>query len=520
MIPISVGIMAYNEEQNIASLLKAILLQSFDDFVISEIIVVCSGCTDKTIEIVQSLAQEYKKIKLICEFERKGKYSGINLFLKEAQSDILVLESGDTLPKRRSLQRLCEPLLDDKIGICASRPIPRASENSLLDKVVKLQWDIHHSISLKTPKFGELIAFKKVFASISPTSVDEEEIARNIYSEGFKGKYVPKAIVYNFGPRTFSDFIKQRSRIYGGHLALKKSGYEVPSLNNFNLFLTVFSFLKLNRLFLFLLSLLLEGISRIYGGIEFFIFKKYNFVWESCESTKHSFDINFSDYSIIIPTLNESKNITKLIDYIFKLYPNIKIIISDDNSVDGTFEIMQDYLSLYPNLRFLHRKHERIRGLTISVLDAVQTLETPNFIVMDGDFQHPPEVLIEFIEALQNYDLVVGSRRSVRDWSLIRRIISLGATILAKISLSRSKANCKDIMSGFFGSKSKIWLQFIGSHYRAFELEGYKVLFDFLKHNSRKLDVRNIEYDFGLRKLGTSKIGTAQIKAFLRSLFR
>jgi len=285
---ISVGIMAFNEEKNIGRLLKAILSQKLNQIKITEIIVVSDGSTDKTDEIVKNFAKKNKIIKLITRNKRRGKALAINSFIKTVSSKILVLESADTLPEKNCIDKLCLPLLKRNIGICASHPIPINKKNSFMGFTVNLLWSLHHKISLKSPKFGELIAFKNIIKSVPNTAVDEEYIAMLIQKKGLLAKYVPDSIVFNKGPTTARDFLRQRRRIYCGHLELKKKkNYEVPTINNFNILKNLIVNLdtKPKNLIWTFWALMLEAYARLLGTIDFYS-KKKHIVWKIAETTK------------------------------------------------------------------------------------------------------------------------------------------------------------------------------------------------------------------------------------------
>ena len=89
----SIGIIVYNEAANIGKLLDALLSQELHHVQIKEIIVVSSGCTDGTDNIVKKYVSENKKIKLITELERRGKSSAINKFIEASKSDLLIMVS-------------------------------------------------------------------------------------------------------------------------------------------------------------------------------------------------------------------------------------------------------------------------------------------------------------------------------------------------------------------------------------------------------------------------------------------
>ncbi len=94
----SVGIMAYNEEANIARTIKAVLEQTGPSFQLEEIIVVASGCTDRTVPIVSEIALQEPRVRLCVQEKREGKASAINLFLKQATSPVVILIGADIIP--------------------------------------------------------------------------------------------------------------------------------------------------------------------------------------------------------------------------------------------------------------------------------------------------------------------------------------------------------------------------------------------------------------------------------------
>ena len=174
------------------------------------------------------------------------------------------------------------------------------------------------------------------------------------------------------------------------------------------------------------------------------------------------------------------------------------------------------------SVKFLDRKSEPVHGLTISVLDAILECKTNYFLVMDGDLQHPTESLPQFYEKLEEgYNLVAGNRVEViGKWPIQRKLMSYVARWLGNFSLMiRRRNKVKDIMSGLFASETIIWKQTISSHRKDFILEGYKVLFDFLKIYNTKLEISHVNYVFGTRNFGESKINKKVIWKFFKSLF-
>ncbi|MHA1668380.1 MAG: glycosyltransferase [Candidatus Heimdallarchaeaceae archaeon] len=233
-------------------------------------------------------------------------------------------------------------------------------------------------------------------------------------------------------------------------------------------------------------------------------------------------EYDFSNLTIIIPTLNEEKTIGLLLEKIAVSAPFSKVIITDDGSKDNTKQVVKQF-SGNLEITFLDRKDEKIHGLTISVLNAIQICKTEFFLVMDGDLQHPPGKIKEFLLKLQEGDdLVCGKREKViGEWSLFRKLMSFTATALGRLILFlRRKNRVKDIMSGFFASKKEIWIKHLEENFMRFELEGYKVLFDFLRTYPFNLKISEIDYVFGTRNLGVSKISSKIIWKYFKSLLR
>ena len=290
MIKCSLGIFCYNEEKNIKQLLKAATNQDLQNVSIEEIIVVSSNSTDKTDEIVREFASENSKITLIIQPERKGKSSAINLFLKKAIGDVLVIESGDTIPAKNTIEKMVSPFSDKNIGMTGGRPKPVNSPKSFIGFAVCMLWRLHHKMALVSPKLGEMVAFRNLVKEIPEHSpVDEASIEAIIRNHKLKKRYIPDAIVHNKGPENISDFLKQRRRIYCGHLWLQENQeYKVISQNSgliINLTLKEFSFnLIKNAKIIF--TIFLEVLGRFLGWYDYKILKKIPYKWEIACSTK------------------------------------------------------------------------------------------------------------------------------------------------------------------------------------------------------------------------------------------
>ncbi|RMF56012.1 glycosyltransferase [Candidatus Woesearchaeota archaeon] len=230
--------------------------------------------------------------------------------------------------------------------------------------------------------------------------------------------------------------------------------------------------------------------------------------------------MDFGDTTVIIPTLNEEKNIGEMLRILDKLYPGINIIVSDDGSKDKTQDIVRNYGN--PNFIVLDRSKQKVKGLTIRVIDAAKTVKTEFIVVTDADMQHPPEKIKEIIEKLRNgYNIVIGCREKIlAKWPWHRKLMSKTAIILGQLRLLLKGIYVKDVVSGFFGVRSDLFKEVISKAEHKFEPRGYKVLFDLLKQINRSKKIGYVNYQFGLRKRGESKISRRHVVLYFKSLFK
>jgi dolichol-phosphate mannosyltransferase len=231
----------------------------------------------------------------------------------------------------------------------------------------------------------------------------------------------------------------------------------------------------------------------------------------------------YADATVVVPTYNEGRNIRPLLRELQRRYPGISVIIADDGSRDGTREAVRQAGRRNPRIRLLDRGRKPVHGLTASVVDGILAARTPYAVVMDGDLQHPPERVAAIIQALRDgADVAVGTRAKVMsEWPLHRKAMSWGATALGWARLAIGGAPfARDVMSGFFGTRTRLFQEHARRAPRKFEPRGYKVLFDYLKLLPRRTRVAPVQYVFGLRKGGESKIRMKHILLYLKSLLK
>ncbi len=286
----SVGVTAYNEEANIGRLLEALLTQHTRDVEIVEIIVVASACTDNTVPIVESYVAEYPLVKLFTQAKREGKTSAINVFLANASEEICVLESGDTLPHEDAVEHLVRMFADPTVGMTGAHKIPVNTPDHLVGFFTHLRLRLEHQLCLEIPRLGEMIAFRKVFDRIPPdVAMDEAFVEALVVKRGMQVRYAPDAVVYNTGPDSVSDFVRQRRRNYAGHLYLKsKYGYSVSSIQNTRVAKVALKEIwgAIRLLWTLFLLAVLETWSRLLGWYDFRIKRDRHVVWDMAWSQK------------------------------------------------------------------------------------------------------------------------------------------------------------------------------------------------------------------------------------------
>jgi cellulose synthase/poly-beta-1,6-N-acetylglucosamine synthase-like glycosyltransferase len=291
MLTASVGVMAYNEEQNIGKLLKALTGQNLERVELRQIFVVSSGSTDRTDDIVREWSERDPRITLIRQESREGKASAINLFLEAAEADVFVLESGDTIPAPDCIERMLAPFSDPGVGMSGGRPTPVDDPDTFMGFVVHMLWRLHHMLALKHPKLGEMVAFRSFVRAIpTDTAVDEASIEAIVVEKGHTLAYAPDAIIYNKGASTVGDFLKQRRRIYAGHIWLSKvQSYEVSTKKVGGIVSVLLEDFKPSPRNLIWTAggVFLEFWGRLLGTIDFYVLKKNPYTWEVSESTKN-----------------------------------------------------------------------------------------------------------------------------------------------------------------------------------------------------------------------------------------
>ncbi len=298
-ITIGIGIPAHNEEANIGRLLQNLLNQPLEDSVLlEEIIVVTSGCTDRTEEIVEEFVTKDKRVKHIAEEERRGKISALNIILRNAQDkDILVMLSADNLPEKGSLNNIIKPLIEEeKIGAVSSHPVPVNDRNTLFGFVSHLIWDLHYALSLNgaVKLTGEFYAMRPELVKELPLVVNDDlYIEHIIKKQGYGIKQAYDTISYMKGPETLKDFTTQRIRVHIGHYQIARmTGYVPQTVRTSEILKKMLRVVDLKEMHFLIVAIFLELYAKV---IAFFLFrrKRIPYKWDYAESTKNLKANNF-----------------------------------------------------------------------------------------------------------------------------------------------------------------------------------------------------------------------------------
>jgi dolichol-phosphate mannosyltransferase len=211
------------------------------------------------------------------------------------------------------------------------------------------------------------------------------------------------------------------------------------------------------------------------------------------------------DLAIVLPTFNESGNVGPLVDRLEKALQGIRyeVIFVDDDSPDGTADVVRLMAERHDNVRVLQRIGRR--GLASACIEGILGTAAPYVAVMDADMQHDETVLPEMLRRIrdENLDLVVGSRNiaggSMGEFTQWRvKLSHLGR----RLSLMGAEHELSDPMSGFFVVRLATFEQL------AHRLSGigFKILLDIVLSAGPGLRIGEVPYRFGQREHGESKL--------------
>lgn len=297
----TIGICAYNEAKNIGRLLESLIAdQSLTCN--SEILVVSSGSTDVTTEIVSKFSEKDRRVELIVQGERLGKASAINEILKRASHEIIFLIPADVLPAPSSLIRLASEFSNPKVGVVCGSPLPVNSERNFSGYLANLMWRLHNRTlkllgdsDINTHASGELMAVRGgIIDHIPMNTVNDDAYLAVEISKGYRVKYCESAKVYLKAPSNIADYVRQRRRVMFGHHSVRRTTGSYPRT------LGAMPYYDLRRLLKVIrdeisyrasdipklgLAIALEIVSNVLAWIDVILKRKY-ISWSAVTSTK------------------------------------------------------------------------------------------------------------------------------------------------------------------------------------------------------------------------------------------
>jgi dolichol-phosphate mannosyltransferase len=220
---------------------------------------------------------------------------------------------------------------------------------------------------------------------------------------------------------------------------------------------------------------------------------------------------------IIIPTYNEKENIMAILEAVLALPIGVDILVVDDNSPDGTADLVKTKMQTEKRVHLLSRAGKQglgkayLAGFDWGLKEGFKIL-----VEMDADFSHRPQDLVKLLEKIKDADFAVGSRYisggQTVNWGLLRKIISRGGGIYSRLILGFP---LNDWTGGFNAWKDYVLkdmnLSTVKSNGYSFQIE--------LKYKALKLGFKGVESPivFEDRRVGNSKMSfKIVIEAFWR----
>ncbi len=210
---------------------------------------------------------------------------------------------------------------------------------------------------------------------------------------------------------------------------------------------------------------------------------------------------------VVVPTYNEADNVGRLLPAILERDPRLSVLVVDDNSPDGTADVVKSLPDFGDRIRMLARP--RKEGLGAAYIAGFQWVlantDADAIFEMDADFSHDPVALDEFLVEIESHDLVLGSRYlqgiTVVNWPLSRLILSVGANLYARVITGLPIRDC----TGGFKCFRRATLEQLPLG--DIESDGYSFQIELNYHCWRRgLRIKEIPIIFMDRQVGESKM--------------
>jgi len=219
-------------------------------------------------------------------------------------------------------------------------------------------------------------------------------------------------------------------------------------------------------------------------------------------------DLQFSDLTVILPTLNEVGNLEALIDGLNRELPGCQVIVVDDNSTDGTPDLVRTIAARSPSVRLIARHVTPC--LTESIQAGIAAANTSYVAWMDADHSHPPEVMRKLCEVARASGCCIGTRYQDANESFTMRLpkgemLAAGLSAVLNFSVNRIlRLEISDYTSGFIVCRRDL----LESHILTGDYGEYfiELVFYLIRHG---VAVREVYYESPPRRSGESKTGAS-----------
>ncbi len=227
---LTVGVCAYNEEKSVAKALGSVLPQLGGG---DEVIVVASGCTDRTVEIVRGVAGKDPRVRLEVEPARRGKAAALNKILSLARNECVVLTDADVLVGPSAVEAIAVALETKGVGAVIGRTVSLQQE-SFWDKLQDFAWRAFNDLRQRQSDAGNLFALNGYLSAVKKSLVKEPipedslvedwMLGWGIKEQGYRVVCCPEAIVYVKAAQNLRDYLRQKVRVRVGQLQVTERG--------------------------------------------------------------------------------------------------------------------------------------------------------------------------------------------------------------------------------------------------------------------------------------------------------
>lgn len=221
---------------------------------------------------------------------------------------------------------------------------------------------------------------------------------------------------------------------------------------------------------------------------------------------------------VTVCTYNERENISRLVPEIRRALPVAHILVVDDNSPDGTAEVVRQFAANDPQVHLLLRQEKQ--GLGAATIAGFRWGIDAGYdflINMDADFSHPPNVLPQMLAAMDQADVAIGSRYvpggGVSNWGWLRRFMSWGVNVYSRTLLGLAPRDCSGAYRCYRVAKLR------ELDFGKIRAKGYAFQEEFLYRCSRVgCRFAEVPIHFENRTVGESKINSREAAKAIRDI--